>query len=172
MASKEADHDQATVKVSLQRFRPDPDGPIVGTDGTRGFYDEPEEQVVKNLVTTNGIDFLHAQMYSIAPAANGANYIGVSQDTVAPSAADTTLTGEITTGGLDRQQAGVSHNTASSISIIQKTFASTSQFLAVQKIGLFSAVSGGTLVREITITPVDVNLNDLLNVTWIITFPA
>ena len=55
-----------------------------------------------NIITTAGKDFISAQIGSTSPGTNGANFIGLSSDTTAPAAGDTTLTGEITSGGLER----------------------------------------------------------------------
>lgn len=157
------------VKIAHRKFRPDPNGNIVAPDGTRGFYEDWREQQIHNLVTNDGIDFLHAQGYGTSPGSNGANYIALSTDATAPAATDTTLTGEITTGGLARTQGSVSHTAGTTTTTIQKTFTATATHTGVQKSGLFDAATGGTLVHEATFSSVNLEANDQLQVTWTIT---
>ena len=56
-----------------------------------------------NLLTNAGRDVMHSNCYTNATSGTrGFNYIGVTQSTITPAAGDTTLTGEVTTNGLQR----------------------------------------------------------------------
>src|SRR4051794_39061198 len=55
---------------------------------------DPDE-VVWNVKTTAGIDFLFAQGYSTSTGANGLNYIALSNDSLTETSASTTLSTEI-----------------------------------------------------------------------------
>lgn len=76
-----------------------------------------------------------------------ATYIGVTADTTAPAAGDTTLTGEITTGTLARAVAAYAHTTGTASYTLTKTFTSD-QTVVLAKIGVFTASSGGTMAFE------------------------
>jgi len=122
-----------------------------------------------NLITNAGKDFIAQQVGSTSPATNGANYIALSADSTTPSASDTTLTGEITSGGLARAQGTYSHTAGTNTFTIQKTFTATASFTGVQKSGLFTASTSGTLVAENTFSPVNLISGDQLQITWTIT---
>lgn len=104
-----------------------------------------------DLRTNAGADFQAGVMSSTASTGTGsyapANYIGLTANATAPAAADTTLTGEITTGALARAQATYSHTTGTASYTLQKTFTSD-QSVTVAKIGIFNASTGGTMVFE------------------------
>ena len=76
-----------------------------------------------------------------------ANYIGLTANSTAPSASDTTLTGEIASGTLVRAQATYAHTTAATSYTLTKTFTSD-QTVTIAKIGVFNASSSGTMVFE------------------------
>jgi hypothetical protein len=76
-----------------------------------------------------------------------ANYIGVTANATAPAAADTTLTGEVSSGTLIRAQATYAHTTGASSYTLTKTFTSD-QTIVIAKIGVFNASSAGTMVFE------------------------
>jgi hypothetical protein len=105
------------------------------------------------LLTTVGRDALHAQHLTTAGQPAAANYVGVSANATAPSAASTTLPGEITTagGGLLRVQWTYAHTLGTNTSTLTKTLtANGSDALPVvlAKIGVLNAASVGTLVYE------------------------
>jgi hypothetical protein len=122
-----------------------------------------------NLITNAGKDFISAQIGSTSPGSNGANYIALTTNAAAPAATDTTLTGEITTGGLQRQQGVYAHTNGQSTFTISKTFTANATQTNVQKAGLFTASSGGTMMAENTFSPVSLAANDQLTITWTIT---
>lgn len=122
-----------------------------------------------NLITNAGKDFISAQLGSTSAASNGANYIALSTNTAAPAATDTTLTGEITSGGLERSQGTYAHTNGQSTFTVSKTFTASATHTAVQKAGLFTAATGGTMMAENTFTSVSLASGDQLTITWTIT---
>src|SRR2546428_482516 len=76
-----------------------------------GTYDEwAVISKTENLLTNGGRDLFHAQCYTNTGAGTqGANYVGLSTDTGAPAAGDTTLAGELTTNGMARKQGTITH---------------------------------------------------------------
>lgn len=141
-----------------------------------------------NLITNAGKDFISTQLGSTAPGANGANWIGLSTNTKAPSALDTcisttdggTTSAEIDTGGgLDRLQATYAHTAGTNTYTETRLFTADATYTSVQKAGLFTANVGGantclggddgTMMAENTFTPVTLNSGDQLTITWTIT---
>jgi hypothetical protein len=122
-----------------------------------------------NLITNAGKDFISAQLGSTSAATNGANYIALSSNTAAPAVTDTTLTGEITTDGLERAQGTYAHETGTSTFTVTRTFTASDAHADVQKAGLFTAASSGTMMAENTFTAVSLASGDQLTITWTIT---
>lgn len=140
-----------------------------------------------NLITTVGKDFISAQLGSTTPGTNGANYIGLSTNTKAPSVLDTCISttdggstsAEITSGGLARSQGAYAHTAGTNTYTITEPFTASATHTNVQKAGLFSANVGGadtcaggddgTMMAENTFTPVTLNSGDQLTITWTIT---
>jgi hypothetical protein len=115
-------------------------------------FDCPRGEPVA-LLTTVGRDALHAQHVGTAAQPAAFNYIALSANTTAVSAASTTLPGEITTasGGLVRAQATYAHTTGTNTSTLTKTFTangSDSLAVVIAKIGVLNAASVGTLAYE------------------------
>lgn len=122
-----------------------------------------------NLITNAGLDFISAQIGSTATGSNGANHIGLSSDSTAPAATDTTLTGEISGNGLDRAQGTYSHTAGTNTFSVQEVFSASGTVNGIQKTGLFTASSGGTMMAENTFSSVNLISGDQLTVTWTIT---
>lgn len=122
-----------------------------------------------NLITNAGLDFISAQVGSTSTGSNGANYIALSSNSTAPAATDTTLTGEISGSGLDRAQGTYSHTAGTNTFTVQEVFTASGTVSAIQKTGLFTASSGGTMMAENTFSSVNVISGDQLTVTWTIT---
>jgi hypothetical protein len=76
-----------------------------------------------------------------------ANYIGLTANTSAAGATDTTLAGEVASGSLARAQAAYAHTTGAASYTLTKTFTSD-QTVTIAKIGVFNAATGGTMVFE------------------------
>ena len=160
----------ANVKVASRKFIPDPKGAITTPDGQVGRYGAWNPQMVHNLLTDAGRDFLHLNGYETTGlGANGGNYIALSVNTSGAADAHTAVAGEIASGGLERAQGTVAHSAGETTSTIQKTFTASATHTAVQLCGLLNAASTGTLVHEATFTSVNLENNDQLQVTWTIT---
>jgi hypothetical protein len=99
----------------------------------------------------SGIDHQAKVMADTASNGTGtyaaANYIGLTENTASPSASDTTLAGEITSGTLARAQAAFAHTTGVASYTLTKTFTSDATKV-IAKIGVFNASTGGTMVFE------------------------
>lgn len=126
-------------------------------------------EVVYNVITTVGRDFLHTQGYAASGiAVNGLNYIGLSSTTLTETSASTTLSGEITGNGLQRAQGIVAHTVGTNTTTINKVFTATAQQVA-QKAALFTAVSGGTMNHALAFASRTLEANDTLEITFTIT---
>ena len=132
------------------------------------------ETIIKdkpNLLTNGGRDFIHAQAYTnVSAGTQGSRCIGVSTDSGAPAAGDTTMTGEISTNGLQRANATTNtHSAGTNTSTLGITFTATGAHTSVQKTALFNATSAGIMTHENTFTAVTLATNDQLQVTWTLT---
>jgi hypothetical protein len=128
-----------------------------------------EDELVWNIITDGGRDYLHQQCYATSGlGTNGLNYIALSNDATAPAAGDTTLTGEIVSNGLNRQQGTVSHTVGTNQTTVQKVFTFTGGTQAVQKSALFNLSSSGVMAHEVQFTQRTLNTNDTLTVTYTI----
>jgi len=157
-----------------------------------GYFDEPvykqvrgsnvKQKVAKfkrtvivkekhNLLTDNGRDWMHAQVYTNTSAGTiGSNYLALSENASGASAAHTAVASEISTNGLSRAQATtLTHTTGTNTTTLAKTFTASGAFTAVQLAGLFNASSGVTLSHENTFTSTALASSDLLTVTWTLT---
>lgn len=119
-----------------------------------------------NLRTNAGADW-QADVMGHTTQPQEAQYIALTTNTGAPALGDTTLTGEISSGGLARAQGAYSHTNGTSTYKISFTFSSTATHTAVHKAGLFNASSSGTMVFE-TVLSSDVSLvnGDTLTIEW------
>lgn len=100
-------------------------------------------------------------------------YMGLTENSSAASASNTTLTSEITTGGLTRALATYAHTGGTATFTLSKTFTASSSFPAVHRMGLFTAsntTAGGIMVFE-SVLNADANLasGDTLTVTDTVT---
>lgn len=114
------------------------------------------------LTTNGGLDYASAQLGGAASATAIAKYVAITANSTAPAATDTTLTGEIITagGGLVRAAATYAHTAGASNYTLSVTFtANASDVLpvTVDKCGIFTASSGGTMVFEDTFTGITFN---------------
>jgi hypothetical protein len=108
--------------------------------------------------TTNG--------YIIVPGGPPARFMALTENASAANAADTSLTGEITTGGCGRALATYAHTLASATYTLQKVFSVTASFPAIHKIGIFPflTASGAMLVFEAVLNA-DANVVNLDSLT-------
>ena len=95
-----------------------------------------------------------------------ARYMALTENASAANAADTALTGEITTGGCGRALATYAHTLATGTYTLQKAFSVTASFPAIHKIGIFPTVtaSNGILVFEAVLNA-DANVVNLDSLT-------
>jgi len=131
-------------------------------------YVELSREITYNVVTTAGVDFLFAQTYGASPAANGLNYIALSNDTLTETSASTTLSNEIAANGLQRAQGSYAHSNGASTATVTKTFTATGTQSA-QKAALFSQSSGGTMQHALAFTQRSLVASDTLAVTFTVT---
>lgn len=135
----------------------------------------PKEEVIckdkHNLLTDAGRDLFHAQCYTNTSAGTrGVGFIALTTDSASPSASDTTLASEITTGGLARADATTkTHTSGTNTTTLQHTFTASATHTNVQKAGLFNAASSGILGHENTFTQVTLQSSDTLQITWTLT---
>lgn len=124
----------------------------------------------KNLLTDAGKDWMHAQVYTnTAAGTRGAGYIASTESTITPAVGNTTLTGEITTNGLARADAGTkTHTAASNSTLIEHTFTATGAFTSVLASALFNASSAGTMPHIANFATGSGTLasNDTLKISW------
>lgn len=110
------------------------------------------------MLTNAGRDFVASALGDRSGSrAAAADYIALTENSGAPGAGDTTLTGEITTGGggLVRAQATYAHTNGQATYTLTKTFTangSDSLPVTIAKIGIFNASSSGTLAWETLLT--------------------
>lgn len=102
------------------------------------------------LRTNDGRDHQSRTSYDTASNATATyaalNYIGITENSTAPAAGDTSLTGELTTQGLGRAQAAYAHTNGTNTVVLTKTFTITATPTRTPaKAGLFNASSAGTL---------------------------
>lgn len=131
------------------------------------LVDDPE--VVWNVITNAGRDYLHLQGYGTSGlGANGLNFIALSNDTLTETVASTTLSSEITTNGLGRAAGTYAHTANTNTSTISRVFTATGTQSA-QKAALFTAVSAGTMNHALAFTQRNLVTSDTLTVTFTIT---
>lgn len=110
--------------------------------------------------------------YHIQPSTI-ARFMGLTTDSAAASAADTTLATEITTGGAARAKATYAHSAAAATYTLTNAYSITTTFTAIHKAGLFTAANttaGGVLVFETVLNQdATVGNGDTLTVTWTVT---
>ena len=97
---------------------------------------------------------------------------GLSAEATDPVAADTTLVGEITTGGLTRVQATtITHTVGTNVTTLAVTYTATAIHTALHKAGLFNQNTiGGQMTHASEFTAdVTLQIGDTLTVTWTLT---
>jgi len=110
--------------------------------------------------------------YSIYPTCRP-RYMGLTTNASAANAANTTLTGEITTNGLDRQLATYAHTGGTATFTLQKAYSVTGTETAIHRMGLFTAsntTAAGIMVFETVLNQdATVGNGDTLTVTDTVT---
>lgn len=110
--------------------------------------------------------------YQILPGGGQARYMALTENASAASAADTALTGEITSGGCGRALATYAHTPGTGTYTLVKAYTVTGTFPAIHKMGLFpvSTASVGPLIFE-TVLNADASVvnGDTLTITETVT---
>jgi hypothetical protein len=167
----------ARASALVQHLRPKLDEhgvPMPGRileDGTPDLdtFDVVDEETVYNVITTVGRDFIHTQSYGTSAAANGLNWIALSNDTLTETSASTTLSTEIAANGLARAQGTVTHTVGATTTTVAKTFTCATAAQAAQKAALFTASTAGTMNHALAFTQRSLQVGDTLAVTFTIT---
>jgi hypothetical protein len=123
-----------------------------------GWYTADGTSLGTTPATTNG--------YVIVPGGPPARFMALTENASAANAADTSLTGEITTGGCGRAVTTYAHTLASATYTMQKVFSVTASFPAIHKMGIFPflTASGAMLVFE-SVLNADANVVNLDSLT-------
>jgi hypothetical protein len=85
--------------------------------------------------------------YAIIPGRAPGFYLALTETAITPAAGDTTLSGEITTGGLTRAFATYAHTGGNTFYTLSKTFTATATF-TVRGEAVFAALTNGTMPFE------------------------
>jgi hypothetical protein len=122
--------------------------------------------IANNLRTTAGLNW-QADVMGNSTQPASARWIGLTTNATAPAAGDTTLTGEIASGGLSRVAGTYNHTADATSYTITASWTASATQTAVAKAGLFNAVSAGTMAFE-TLLNATATLasGDQLQVTW------
>lgn len=110
--------------------------------------------------------------FIILPGAAPARYMALTENSGAANASDTALTGEITTGGCNRQLATYAHTLASATYTLQKAYSVTSTFPAIHKMGIFhsgTGTAGSMMFESVLNADASVVNGDTLTVTDTVT---
>jgi hypothetical protein len=129
--------------------------------------------VQKNLRTNVGADFWDQQLFKVTAPGPQANFIAMTSNSSPPVATDTVLAGELTTFGLARAQAADTHIMGTALSVLTNTFTYAGSVpVTIAKVGLFNALTLGTLVLEtlLTTTGTVSAIGDTITINWTINF--
>lgn len=110
--------------------------------------------------------------YHIIAGNAPARYIALTENASAASASSTSLTGEITSGGLGRALGTYAHTLGASTLTLTKSFSVSGTFPAVHRAGLFQVSTASSAILSFeTVLNADANVlsGDTLQVTWTIT---
>jgi hypothetical protein len=101
------------------------------------------------MITTAGKNFLRGRIEANTALFSGTLYLATSTDATAPALGDTSISGEQTANGLQRQAVAVTHTGGTNVWTFSATFTYTgSGSTNIQKIALFDASTGGNLITE------------------------
>jgi len=119
----------------------------------------------KNVITTNGLDFLASFLNSAAAAASTftMNHIAIGTDATAEAASNTAL------GTESARTTGTVSYVSDAIYRVTATFASGSGTGAIVEYGLLSSSTGGTMLSRDTESVINKGANDTLIVTTEVT---
>jgi len=129
------------------------------------------EEITHNIVTNAGLNHT-LQQYVNPNATQIVKYIALSTDGTSPDPSDTSLAGEITSGGLERTAGTITIINATAYKI-EHTFTASASFTNVQKSGLFAVPYGDPndrLLFEALFSAVNLESGDQIKITWTINF--
>lgn len=122
-----------------------------------------ETREIKNLVVTVGKNHVASVLAESPASTTFMPYIAIGTGTTGAVVGDTALQTESSRKiGAKSSSTNVWQNTV--------TFAAGEGTGAITEAGLFSAVSGGTMLCRQTFSPINKSATDLLIVTWQVTF--
>jgi hypothetical protein len=109
--------------------------------------------------------------FIIAPGGAAAfRFVALTTNATAPAATDTTLAGEITTGGCGRALGTYAHTLGAATLTLTKAFSVSATFTAIHKAGVFSALSSAgadPMIFESALNlDATVGSGDTLTLTW------
>ena len=131
-----------------------------------GPDDELKQEIIgKNVVATNGKEWLASLLYScaLAAATNTAKYIAIGSDSTTEAATNTAL------GTETSRHTGTVSYVSNQIVQITATFATGSGTGNVYEYGLLTSSTGGTLISRDTEALISKGANDKLTVTYQLT---
>ena len=123
-----------------------------------------EEQTVKNLVVTAGLNHIANRLGASSPA-NRMSHMEVGTGTTAPVAGNTALQTVIASSRVSLTSQTVSTNTVEYIG----DFPAGTGTGAVTEAGIFNATSAGTMLCRTVFSVVNKGLADTLKITWTLT---
>ena len=141
---------KATGQVRLQLL--DPTGKI------------KEEQLVKNLVVDDGLDFIAAR-FADAGIPDAMSHMEVGTDSTTPAAGDSTLGTAIAGSRVSLTSTTVTNNAVEYIG----DFPAGTGTGAIVEAGIFNAASAGTLLCRTVFSVVNKGSDDTLKITWTVT---
>ena len=129
-------------------------------------YTVEDAEVVYNIRTNAGTDFVCDSCSNAGSRPAVAQYIALSTDATTPAVTDTTLTSELATNGLARAVATYAHTASQPFYTLTKafTYSGGSPQANVQKEAVFTASSSGILVAESTFAAKTLQPTDVLTI--------
>jgi len=122
-----------------------------------------QEQVVKNLVVTSGLNFISARMNGTSPAVM--SHMAVGTGTTAAALGDTAL-------GTESARVALTSAVVTDNAIVYTgTFGmnTPATLTALTEAGIFNASSGGTMLCRTVFPTVNKDVNDTLTIIWTVT---
>ena len=126
-------------------------------------------QCSPNTVTTAGLNWIRDLIGNWTGGDTSMKYIAVANNTdpAAHDPANTTMTGEESCCGLERAEGAYAAVGGKNGNwTISKVFTANASISEVNATGLFNASASGTYFAYNTFTPVNLQANDQLNITW------
>ena len=123
-----------------------------------------EEQEVKNLVVTTGLNHIADRLGASSPATR-MSHMEVGTGTTAPAAGNTALETAIASSRVSLTSQTVSTNTVEYVG----DFSAGTGTGAVTEAGIFNASSSGTMLCRTTFSVVNKGAADTLKITWTLT---